>query len=86
LEDLVIKYKIPTQDTVKRWVLKYNGHEELNASGTGGTLIMTNGRKTTYDERVEIVKYCIVVPYMDVLARKIFIHREDKLKWQDMQE
>jgi ribosomal protein L33 len=47
---------------------------------------MTNGRKTTYDERVEIVKYCIVVPYMDVLARKIFIHREDKLKWQDMQE
>jgi ribosomal protein L33 len=79
LEDLVIKYKIPTQDTVKRWVLKYNSHEELNASGTGGTLIMTNGRKTTYDERVEIVKYCIVVPYMDVLARKIFIHREDKL-------
>ena len=41
------------------WVLKYNSHKELKTSGTGGTPIMTNGRKTTYDERVEIVKYCI---------------------------
>jgi len=37
----------------------YNGHKELKASGTGGYPIMTNGRKTTFDERVEIVQYCI---------------------------
>jgi transposase-like protein len=42
-----------------KWVMKYNSHEKLKASGTGGMPIMTNGRKTTYDERVEIVKYCI---------------------------
>ncbi|HEX9060052.1 MAG TPA: helix-turn-helix domain-containing protein, partial [Clostridia bacterium] len=42
-----------------RWVMKYNSHEELKASGTGGMPIMTNGRKTTYDERIEVVKYCI---------------------------
>ena len=39
--------------------MKYNGHEELKASGTGGTPIMTQGRKTTFEERVEIVQYCI---------------------------
>jgi transposase-like protein len=38
--------------------VKYNGHEELKTSGRGGT-IMTKGRKTTYDERIEIVKHCI---------------------------
>ena len=41
------------------WIKKYNGHEELKASGTGGTAIMTKGRKTTFNERVEIVQYCI---------------------------
>lgn len=56
---LAIKYKIPTQDTIRRWVLKYNGHIELKDSETGGTPIMTNGRKTTLDERVEIVRFCI---------------------------
>ena len=39
--------------------MKYNGHEELKASGTGVKAIMTKGRKTSFDERVEIVQYCI---------------------------
>ena len=56
---LAIKYKIPNPDTVRCWVMKYNGHEELKASGTGGHPIMTKGRKTTFDDRVEIVQYCI---------------------------
>ena len=38
---------------------KYNGHEELKSSGTGGSIIMTKGRKTTFEERIEIVQYCI---------------------------
>jgi transposase len=58
-EELALKFKIPTPDTVRSWVLKYNGHMELKASGTGGHSIMTKGRKTTFDERVEIVQYCI---------------------------
>lgn len=41
------------------WIKKYNGHEELKSSGTGGSIIMTKGRKTTFEERVEIVQYCI---------------------------
>jgi transposase len=39
--------------------MKYNGHEELKAYITGGRTIMTKGRTTTFDERVEIVQYCI---------------------------
>ena len=52
-------YGIRSQSRLRVWIKKYNGHEELKASGTGGTAIMTKGRKTTFDERVEIVQYCI---------------------------
>lgn len=58
-QELAVKHKIPTWDTVRQWVLKYNGHGELKASGIGGCIIMTKGRKTTFDERVAIVQYCI---------------------------
>ena len=58
-EDLAIKYKIPSFETVRRWVLMYNGRKELKASGTGGRNLMTEGRKTTFEERVEIASYCI---------------------------
>lgn len=58
-EDLAIKYKISSSNTVSEWILKYNGHESLKASEKGGCTIMTKGRKTSYDERIEIVKYCI---------------------------
>ena len=57
--DICRKYGLRSKGMLHRWVMKYNSHEELKASGTGGMPIMTNGRKTTYDERVEIVRYCI---------------------------
>lgn len=59
LQDICEKYKIPSTSQLRKWIKRYNGHEELKASGTGGTIIMTKGRKTTFDERVEIVQYCI---------------------------
>jgi hypothetical protein len=37
----------------------YNSHDKLPSSATGGTVIMTKGRKTTFEERVEIASYCI---------------------------
>ena len=57
--ELAVTYNIPSEITIREWVLKYNGHEKRKASGTGGNAIMTKGRKTTFDERVEIVQYCI---------------------------
>lgn len=59
LSDICRKYGIRSDSQLRNWILKYNSHENLKASGTGGMTIVTIGRKTTYDERVEIVKYCI---------------------------
>lgn len=59
LMDACKKYGIKSNIQLRDWILKYNSHEELKSSGTGGTKIMTKGRKTTYEERVDIVKYCI---------------------------
>lgn len=57
--DICKKYGIRSKGKLQRWIKQYNGHEELKSSGTGGITIMTKGRKTTFDERVEIVQYCI---------------------------
>lgn len=59
LMDICKKYSIKSTSQLRKWILKYNSHEELKSSGTGGTKIMTKGRKTTYEERIDIVKYCI---------------------------
>lgn len=53
------KFGLRSNKQLRNWIKKYNGHEELKASGTGGTSIMTKGKKTTFDERVEIAAYCI---------------------------
>lgn len=59
LNEICKKYKIPSDSQLRQWIKKYNSHEKLKASGTGGTVIMTKGRKTTFEERVEIASYCI---------------------------
>lgn len=53
------RYGIKSTAQLRHWIMKYNGHEMLKTSETGGVQIMAKGRTTTYDERVEIVKYCI---------------------------
>ena len=57
--DICKKYGIRSKGKLQTWIKKYNSHEELKSSGTGGNIIMTKGRRTTFDERVEIVQYCI---------------------------
>ena len=57
--DICKKYQIRSTRQLNAWIKKYNSHEKLKASGTGGTVIMTKGRKTTFEERVEIASYCI---------------------------
>lgn len=53
------KYEIRSKAKLQTWIKKYNDHEALKSSGTGGSMIMIRGRKTTFEERVEIVQYCI---------------------------
>ena len=59
LHDICKKYKISDTHTLRQWISLYNGHKKLKASGTGGRNLMTEGRKTTFEERVEIASYCI---------------------------
>ena len=59
IKEIMKKYRIRSFTQLRRWVLKYNGHKELKSSGTGGAETMTKGRKTSFDERIEIVQYCL---------------------------
>ena len=53
-------FKIKDKQNLREWIKVYNGHKELRPSkGRGSDINMTKGRKTTYEERVEIVSYCI---------------------------
>ena len=60
--DICKKYGIRSKGKLQTWIKKYNGHVELKSSGTGGSIVMTKGRKTTFEERVQqarnyMVKY-----------------------------
>ena len=58
--DICRKYKIYSRKQLRNWIKQYNGHKEMQPSrGRGSEIHMTSGRKTTYEERVEIVSYCI---------------------------
>ena len=59
---LAEKYGIFADSTIKKWVELYNSHEELTDSRPKGGPIMakdTKPRKTTQEERIKIVEYCI---------------------------
>lgn len=58
-EEICKKYRISSKTQLQRWILWYNGHNELKNSPSGGNKLMTKARKTTFDERIEIVKHCI---------------------------
>ena len=57
-QNICEKYGIRARSKLQDWIMKYNGHETLKSSVTGGT-IMTKGRKTNFEDRVDIVNYCI---------------------------
>lgn len=60
LREICAKYKISGTHILRSWIKVYNdSHKELKSTGSGGRKPMTKGRKTTFDERLEIVQYCI---------------------------
>ena len=59
-QDICTKYKIHSDKQLRDWIKVYNSHRELRPSrGRGSDIYMTKGRSTTYEERLEIVSYCI---------------------------
>lgn len=58
--DLMVKYNIPANSTIEKWVKDYNSYIELKDYIPGGKEIyMAKSRKVSKDERIEIAKYCI---------------------------
>ena len=59
LNDICVKYKILSHRTLLNWIKKYNSHVELKDYDPKGEVYMKDSRKTTYEERTKIVKWCL---------------------------
>lgn len=58
LQELTMKFGLRTNSLLRNWVLKYSRGEVIQSSRGGLSRGMTKGRKTSYEERLEIVRYC----------------------------
>lgn len=57
--EILAKYEISSSSVLREWVKQYTSHSELKDSGKGMSQTMTKGRKTTFEERLTIVNYCL---------------------------
>jgi transposase len=53
------QYDISSHAILQQWIKKYNGHEAFKPRYLQGDKCMTKGRKTTLEERIEILSYCV---------------------------
>lgn len=59
LRDICIRYDISSHSILRKWI-KQNTCDTINSSySVKGAATMNKGRKTTYEERMEIVAFCI---------------------------
>jgi transposase len=59
LRDICIRYNISSHSILRKWI-KQNTCDTINSSySVKGAATMNKGRKTTYEERIEIVSFCI---------------------------
>ena len=65
LRELCHRYGIRSDRQLRNWIRKYNGHQESSTISSRphhrqkGSAVMSKGRKTTFEERVAIVSFCI---------------------------
>ena len=60
LTEISARYEIPSKEILRRWVLLYNANRELKDYCPKREVYMAEARrKTTIEERKEIVDYCI---------------------------
>lgn len=60
LLEICNKYNISSDSILRKWIIQYNNsHKQYNSHNIKENKIMTKGRKTTYNERIEIVAFCI---------------------------
>ena len=60
LRQICRQYGIKDKRQLRNWISCYNGHKDFKErSGARGEIYMTKGRKTTQEERSQIVAFCI---------------------------
>ena len=60
LRQICRQYEIKDNRQLRHWISCYNGHNDFKKrSGARGEIYMTKGRKTTQEERAQIVAFCI---------------------------
>ena len=65
LRELCCRYGIRSDRQLRNWIRKYNGHQESSTAlphpqqRQKGNVLMSKGRKTTFEERVALVSFCI---------------------------
>jgi len=59
IDDICTKYDITQRNILRSWIKRYNGHGDFKRPNSGGRIYMTKGRKTTLEERIEMVYHCI---------------------------
>ena len=60
LREICRRYEILSNKQLWNWIKWYNGHKDFKErSAAKGEIYMTKGRKTTQEERAEIVAFCI---------------------------
>ena len=55
LYDTCRTFNIPAQENLRRWIKRYNSHELKSSPGGKEKMTMIKGRKTTLQERIDIV-------------------------------
>lgn len=60
LRSICKKYGVLNKRQLQNWLSCYNGHKDFKErSSARGEIYMTKGRKTTQEERAQIVAFCI---------------------------
>ena len=59
LEGLANKYNISSDSIVSRWIIRYNKGIEIKDYDPKGDVYTMKARKTTFEERIEIVNYVL---------------------------
>jgi transposase len=56
--EIIDKYNIASRTQLKNWIDQYNNHSSLKSYNEGAKA-MSKGRSTNYQERIDIVLYCL---------------------------
>ena len=59
LDELAAKYNISSKTVIDQWIKRYNNHIEQRDYCPHPEVYMAERKKTTKEERMEIVQYCI---------------------------